>query len=40
MVFEVANFRILEEQTGVEASSLPEGWYFPDSAIRSIVDSS
>ena len=39
MVFEVANFRVLEEQTGVEASALPDGWYFPDSAIRAIGDS-
>ena len=28
MAFEAANFRILEEHTGVEASALPEGWYF------------
>ena len=39
MVFEVANFRVLEEQAGVEASALPQGWHFPDSAIRAIGDS-
>ncbi len=39
MAFEVANFRILEEQTGVEASALPQGWHIPDSAIRAIGDS-
>ena len=39
MTFEVANFRVLEEQTGVEASELPQGWYIPDSAISAIGDS-
>ena len=39
MTFEVANLRILEEQTGVEASALPEGWYVQDSAIDAIGDS-
>ena len=39
MAFEVANFRVLEEQTGVEASALPEDWYIPNAAIRSIGDS-
>ena len=39
MVFEISNIRILEEQTGVEASALPEGWYFQDSTIRAIGDS-
>ena len=39
MVFEAANLRILAEQTGVETSALPEGWYIPDSAIDSILNS-
>ena len=39
MVFEAANFRILAEHTGVETSALPEGWYIPDSAIDSILNS-
>ena len=39
MVFETANLRILAEHTGVETSALPEGWYIPDSAIDSILNS-
>ncbi len=39
MVFEAANLRILAERTGVETSALPEGWYIPDSAIDSILNS-
>ena len=39
MAFEAANLRILAEQTGVETSALPEGWFVRDSAISSIMDS-
>ncbi len=39
MVFEVANFRILAEHTGVETSALPEDWYVRDSSIASILNS-
>ncbi|MDE2861366.1 MAG: hypothetical protein OXL35_07775 [Chloroflexota bacterium] len=39
MTFEVANFRILEEQIGIEVSAFPQGWYFQDSTISAIGDS-
>ena len=39
MTFEVANFRILEELTGVETSMLPQGQYLAESAAQELVDS-
>ena len=39
IAFTVANFRALEEQTGVETSMLPYGAYFYEPAISAIVDS-
>ena len=39
MAFTVANFRVLEEQTGVETSMLPYGAYFHEPAISAMIDS-
>ena len=39
IAFEAANFRVLEELTGVEASALPEGWFIQEASIRAIGNS-